>query len=48
MEKPLGLATSKFGLLTIRWPSATRKNLFLYPHCDKSGLRKPKKDKNQH
>ena len=25
------VATSKFGFLTIRWYSATRKHLFLYP-----------------
>ena len=37
------VATSKFGLLTIRQHSATRKHLFLYPQGDRSGLRKPKK-----
>ena len=41
MEKIL-VATSKFGVLTIRWHSATRKHLFLYPQGDRSGLRKPK------
>ena len=35
-------------LLTIRHHSATRKDLFLYPQGDRSGLRKPKKDKHQH
>ena len=28
--------------------SATKKNLFLYPEGERSGLRKPKKDKHQH
>ena len=42
------VATSKFGLLTIRWHSATRKHLFQYPQGDRSGLRKPKKDKHLH
>ena len=41
--KCLLVATSKFGLLTIRWHSAIRKNLFPYPQGDKSGLRKPKR-----
>ena len=44
--QPVGkilVATSKFGVLTIRWHSATRKHLFLYPQGDRSGLRKPKK-----
>ena len=36
------VTTSKFGLLTIRWHSATRKHLFLYPQGGRSGLRKPK------
>ena len=35
-------------LLTIRWRSATRKHLFLYPQGGRSGLRKPKKNKHQH
>ena len=47
MEKPLG-ATSKFDLLTIRWHSATRKHLFLYPQGDRPGLRKAKMGKYQH
>ena len=38
-----GDATSKFGLLTIWYHSATRKHLFLYAQGDRSGLRKPKK-----
>ena len=42
------VATSKFGLLTIRRHTATRKHLFLYPHGYRSGLRKPQKDKHQH
>ena len=41
------VATSNFGLLTIRRHSATRKHLFLYPQGDRSGLKKPKKDKHQ-
>ena len=36
------VVTSKFSLLTIRWHSATRKHLFLYPQNDRSGVRKPK------
>ena len=36
------VVTSKFSLLTIRWHSATRKHLFLYPQNDRSGLRNPK------
>ena len=47
MEKLL-VATSKFGLLTIRRHSATRKHIFPYPQADRSGLRKPKKYKHQH
>ena len=39
------VATSKFGLLTARQHSATRKHLFPYPQGDKSGQRKPKKEK---
>ena len=31
-------------LLTIRWHSATRKRLLLYPQGDRSGLKKPEKD----
>ena len=46
MEKPLGF------FFQVRSPiklnSATRKDIFLYPLGDRSGLRKPKKDKNQH
>ena len=42
------IATSKFGLLTIRQHSAARKPLILYPQGDRSGLRNPKNDKNQH
>ena len=41
------VATSKFGLHTIRRRSATRKHLFQYPQGDRSGLG-PKKDKHQH
>ena len=41
-EKPL-VAASKLGLLTIRWHSATRKHLFLYPQGDRSDWRKPKR-----
>ena len=37
------VTTSKFGLLTIRQHSATRKRLFLYPQGDRSDLRKQKK-----
>ena len=37
------VATSKFGLLTIRQHNATRKHLFLDPLGDRSGLTKPKK-----
>ena len=44
--RSLLVATSKFGLLTIRWHSAARKHLFLYPQGDRSGLGKPKKDKH--
>ena len=46
--RSLLVATSNFGLLTIRPQSATRKHLFLYPQGDRPGLRKPKKDKHQH
>ena len=38
------VATSKFGLLTVRQHNATKKHLFLYPQGDRSGLRKPKKE----
>ena len=44
MEKPLGRyfqVQSPY----IRWHSATRKHLFLYPQGDRSDLGKPKKDK---
>ena len=37
------VTTSKFGLLTIRRHSTTRKHLFPYPQGDRSGLRKPKR-----
>ena len=47
-RRSLLVATSKFGLHTIRWHSATRKHPFFYPHGDRSGLRKPKKDKHWH
>ena len=40
MEKPL--ATSKFGFLTIRRQSATRKYLLSYDQGDIPGLRNPK------
>ena len=42
------VVTSKSGLFTIKWHSATRKHLFMYPQYDRSGLRKPKKDKPQY
>ena len=42
------VAYSKFGLLTIRWHSATRKHLFPYPQGDRSSLTKEKKNKHQH
>ena len=48
MEKPHFVATSKLSLLTIRQQGATRKHLFPYPQDDRSGLRKPNKDKHQH
>ena len=41
------VAAFKFGILMIRRHSAIRKHLFLYPQGDRSGLRKPKKDKHQ-
>ena len=44
--RSLLVTTSKFSLLTIRWHSATRDHLLLYPQGDRSGLRKPKKIKN--
>ena len=34
--------------LTVRPHNATRKHLFLYTQGDKSGLRKPIRDKHQH
>ena len=37
-------ATSNYGLLTLRWHSATKKQLFLHPQGDQSRLRK----KNEH
>ena len=40
------VATYKFGLLTIRWHNAPRKHLFLYPEGDRSGMGKPKIEKN--
>ena len=40
------VGTFNFGLLTIRWHSATREHLFPYPQGDRSGLGKPKKDKH--
>ena len=43
--KPV-VATSKFVLLVIRQHSAA--STFLYSEGDRSGLRKPKKDKHQH
>ena len=46
--RSLLVATSKFGVLTIRRHSATSKHLFLYPQGDRSGLRKQKKNKHQH
>ena len=41
------LVLSKFSLLTIRRHSATRKQLLSYTQGDRSGQRKPKKDKHQ-
>ena len=43
--RSLLFTTSKFGLLSIRWPSATRKLLFLYSQGGRLGLGKPKKKK---
>ena len=37
MEKPFGCYQN----------NATKKHLFLYPQGDRSGLKKPKKDKHQ-
>ena len=45
--RSLLVTASKFGLLTIRQNCATRKHLFLYSQGHRSGLRKPKKDKQQ-
>ena len=45
-EASWSLLPSKFGLLTIRGHSATRKHP--YPQGDRSSMRKPKKDKHQH
>ena len=45
--RSLLVTASKFGLLTIRQNCANRKHLFLYSQGDRSGLRKPKKDKQQ-
>ena len=39
------VATFKFGIPTIRRHSATRKNIFLYPQGNISGVRKLKKGK---
>ena len=47
-RRSLLVGASTFGLLTVRRYSATRKHLFLYPQGDRSGLRKPKKDKRKH
>ena len=44
----LSVATSKFGLLTIKRHSAAKKYLFRSPWGDRSGLRKPKMDMHQH
>ena len=41
--RSLLVATSKFGLLTIRQHSVTKKHLFMYLQGDRSDLRKPKK-----
>ena len=46
-DKTLG-CHREVGLLTISRHSATRKHLFLYPQGDRSGLRNPKIDKDQH
>ena len=43
MENPLG--HYKFGFLMIIQHSATRKHVFLYRYGDRSGLRKPKRNK---
>ena len=42
------LLPSLVSLLSGKQHSAIRKHLFLYPQSDRSGLRKPKKDKHQH
>ena len=42
------VATSKFAFLTVRWHRATRKHLFLFSQCNRSGPRKPKKYKCQY
>ena len=39
------IATSRFGLLTMKRHKSTRKHLSLNPQGDRSGLRKPKMDK---
>ena len=46
MEKPHG-HYSKFGLLTNRRHSGTRKHLSVYPQGDRLDLGKPKKDKHK-
>ena len=44
----LSVASSKFGLLTIKRHSAAKKCLFRSPWGDRSGLRRPKMDMHQH
>ena len=46
MEKPFGQYFQVWSLY--RQHHATTKHLFLYPQGDRSGLRKPKKNKHQH
>ena len=53
MEKPqrprgLLVSNSKFGLITPNAAQCNQKHLFLYPQGDRSGLRKPKKDRQEH
>ena len=45
-EVSWSLLLNSVSLLSIRWHSATRKHLFLYPHGDRSGLRKSNLDES--
>ena len=47
-EASWSLLESSVSLLSGGRLSATRKHLVLYPQGDRSGVRKPKKDKHQH